>query len=83
MPAYRKSVIRLSINDEIQPGTRRLFYRAWQRVNKDGTDSKMGAAMTQSCLVVYPDGSRRFFGRDGRLKYEKLTAARLRAEKTG
>lgn len=54
-----------------------IIHRAFQPLRKDGSDAKRPARITSQQLHVYPDGSFRYYGREGVLRRERVSRAVL------
>lgn len=72
----RKTIIKTVLHDDVTGEKKTVYRRAFQPVKKDGTDAKRAPRLTRKCLVVYSDGSKRFYGYHGVLSFEKVSAER-------
>ena len=69
--------------DGVTGGTKTIYRRLLRAVNKDGKPSRRQPFETGGALIVYPDGSWRYYGRRGNgvsLAREKISEARRDAE---
>ena len=78
----RKTLFITTRHDDITGGVKTLIRRAWQPKKKDGTDARRPARLSNQMLVRYPDGSWRYYGREGVLRRERVSAERWSAEAT-
>ena len=60
---------------------RTVYRRAWQPLKKDGTPAKRIARRTLKCLIIYDDGSYRFYDATGVLARERIVESRRAAER--
>lgn len=80
MTKFRKIIVSRSIRDGITGGLIEIFNRALQPLKKDGSDSKRKPFVTSKQVHIYPDGSTRFYGSNGVLKYERKITNRAELE---
>ena len=64
---------------EMSGNTYRL-HRFHQPIKKDGSDAKKQGWLSREHLVVYPDGSYRYYNRNGLLGRDGMKAERREAE---
>lgn len=76
----RKTIITTVHHDDVTGGKTTIYRRAFQPIKKDGTDAKRAPRLTSKQLVVYADGSKRFYSYNGVLAFEKVSADRWAKE---
>jgi len=76
----RKTTVELARHDDVQGGIVRVICRAWQDVTKSGRDAKRSPRIRGKMLVIYPDGSKRFYDNARTLRFEKVSKERADAE---
>ena len=76
----RKTTVEFTRRDDVQGGVVRMIYRAWQDVTKSGRDAKRSPRIRGKLLVIYPDGSKRFYDNTRTLRFEKVSKERADAE---
>lgn len=77
---FRKTIITTIRHDDVNGETITIKRRAWQPLRKDGSDAKRAPHMGRQCLSVTSDGSWRYYGREGVLRRERVSAERQSLE---